>query len=92
MEEEKMASKLTEEQLMLLDSLIYLKWEKINKNKPTIRDVIQYAKDKPFNFWEENKETKIVGSYNPVEIKNYHCFMNEYEWIKKERKLYILIA
>ena len=90
-----MASKLTEEQLMLLDSLIYLKWEKmeIQESKtPKISDIINYANKENSTFWAENKETKIVGSYNPVEIKNYHCFMDEYEWIKKERKLYILIA
>lgn len=86
-----MASKLTEEQLMLLDSLIYLKWEKmeIQESKtPKISDIINYAKEKPFTFWAENKETKIVGSYNPVEIKNYHCFMNEYEWKNKEGYIY----
>ncbi|MGP1410605.1 MAG: hypothetical protein ACTTKD_02130, partial [Peptoanaerobacter stomatis] len=65
-----MASKLTEEQLILLDSLIYLKWENMEiqgSKKPKISDIINYAKEKPFTFWAENKETKIVGSYNPVE-------------------------
>ncbi|MBP9966735.1 MAG: hypothetical protein KBF01_03305 [Proteocatella sp.] len=85
-----MASSLTDRQLILLDNLIYLKWENMENptdRNPKVSDIITYFHRKTELFWKENtkEETKTVtqqGATVTITIKSYPGEIEKQEWIE----------